>query len=312
MIELALNRGNNDQPVLINIIYFLITAFLFSSMEIVSKPLMKVYDPIYLTFLRFLFGLLILLPFYMIKKKKLKNRLSVNNHLYFLLLGGLNVVLSMSLLQISVKFTTASSASMIFCSNPFFVAVFALFILNYKISKREVVGIAIGLVGIFILLMFNTQKGFSFIGGVFALMSAISFALYIVLSKKLLNNISIIQISIFSFLYGTILFVPALFILKTELIFPVHYFINIIYLGFIITGFGYICFFKTIKVIGASSSAMIFFLKPVISFILAFVFLREEVSIHIVLAIVFLLSGAATNLLSKKREQTLKEEIIHE
>ena len=303
MIELVLNQRNNNRLVLITIMYFLITAFLFSSMEIVSKPLMKVYDPMYLTFLRFFLGLLILLPFYMIKKKTLKNRLSVNDHLYFLLLGGLNVVLGMSLLQLSVKFTTASSASLIFCSNPFFVAAFALFILKYKISKKEIVGIAIGLVGIFILLMFNTQKGFSFIGGIFALMSAISFALYIVLSKKLLRNVSIIQISIFSFLYGTILFIPVLFILKTELIFPVHYFINIIYLGFIVTGFGYICFFKTIKNIGASSSAMIFFLKPVISLMLAFAFLKEEISIHIILAIVFLLSGAAINLLSRKREE---------
>lgn len=285
-----------------SIIYFLITAFLFSSMEIVSKPLMKVYNPIYLTFLRFFLGLLILLPFYMIKKKTLNNRLNINDHLYFLLLGGLNVVLSMSLLQISVKFTTASSASLFFCANPFFVAVFAFFILKYKISKKEILGIIIGLTGIYILLVFNTQKGFSFIGGIFALMSAISFALYIVLSKKLLNNVSIIQISIFSFLYGTILFIPVLFILKTELIFPVHYFINIIYLGFVLTGFGYICFFKTIKSIGASNSAMIFFLKPVISFVLAFIFLKEEASIHIILAIVFLLSGAAINLLSRKRE----------
>ncbi|RKX70302.1 hypothetical protein DRP43_03515 [candidate division TA06 bacterium] len=65
MIELVLNQRNNNRLVLITIMYFLITAFLFSSMEIVSKPLMKVYDPMYLTFLRFFLGLLILLPFYM-------------------------------------------------------------------------------------------------------------------------------------------------------------------------------------------------------------------------------------------------------
>ena len=50
-------------------IYFLVTLVIFSSMEVVSKPLMPFIDPFQLTFHRFFIGLVFLFLFLVARRR---------------------------------------------------------------------------------------------------------------------------------------------------------------------------------------------------------------------------------------------------
>ena len=65
----------------------------------------------------------------------------------------------------------------------------------------------------------------------------------------------------------------------------------ILYLGVVVTGFGYICLVKGIETAGPSQASVAFFLKPIVSLIAAALFLGEAVTWNIVVGIAFISGG---------------------
>ena len=158
--------------------YFLLTLLFFSSMEVVSKPLMGMADPFTLTLHRFFIGFLVLLA---IKAAPSYGGIESLLHvpfrrlLYLAFLGLLNTSFSMSLLQLAVLNGTASQTALIFCSNPLFVFLIGGALQRESRNLRRWAGILLGLAGIGIVLFSN---GFSpKRGDLFALFAALSFAL---------------------------------------------------------------------------------------------------------------------------------------
>ncbi len=262
-------------------VYFLLTLFIFSSMEVVSKPLMDTIDPYALTFWRFTAGALFFFFYPGTKKRFLEIRsLSKKDWLAVSMLGFLNTFLAMSFLQVAVKYSSASTAATIFCSNPGFVFIFAVILGYEKFSLKKVVGFFIGITGIFIIM-----QGENFVAGtgvVFAVFSAIAFASYTLLSKKMVSKIQPLTLNMVAFPLG--LAASGIFIALSgkKLSLPLEFFgvpeniIAFFYLGFVVTGIGYVTFFETIKRFSAVSASLIFMLKPAVTTLMAFVLLYEK------------------------------------
>ena len=257
------------------ILHLSITLFAFSSIEVFSKPLMGVVDPFFLTFIRFLIGGSLLVSIAFIKKGR---KVEVRDIIALSLIGSLNSVVSMTLLQLSIKYSSASTAATLVASNPIFVLMISM-ILGNKIPKRKILSIFSGLLGIW-LISVGKVRGDSTAGILFGIGASFTFALYTVLLKNFsLKYSPLVSTAYSSFLsslvYGLLLLmfgdtrVPSL---------TVFQWMDVLYLGVVVTGVAYLTFFEAVKIIGAVKASMVFFLKPVVATIMAVLILGENLT----------------------------------
>ena len=118
-------------------LWLFLTIFLFSTFEIVSHTLTKTTTTAFVNAFRFFLGGLVLLPFAILHLQKKGVKLSKKDFRGLLLLGLLNAVFSMNLLQLSLKYSPASTTAILFSTNPIFVALFSSFILKERPSSRH-------------------------------------------------------------------------------------------------------------------------------------------------------------------------------
>lgn len=289
-------------------LYLLNTIFFFSTYEVVSKTLVGVMDPFQVNFIRFFIGGFILLVFVLIK-----NDLAVNRQEFFLLLstGFLNVVLSMNLLQFSLYIpgSKAFISAVIFCSNPIFVTIFSALIEKERLGKYQVACLITGLAGIIIVFLHKFDYTiFDFKSPFLALLSAAAYGLYTVLGRKVSVRIGSLKMNSYSNLLGSFMLLPILVLLETPVFkFDSSAIPQMFYLSVLVTGFAYFTYFKGLSILGAVRGSLVFFIKPVLAFIIAAVFLGERLTINVFLgtlliiaSIYALLNPQSTEILIKK------------
>lgn len=257
------------------LIYFYLAATLlfWSSMEVFTKPMMNQVDPFFLTFFRFLVGGLFLLIF-------IRKKIPFKDVVLLALIGSINGVLSMSLLQLSVKLSNASTAATLMATNPLFVTMFSLLFGKEKFSVKKFLSVGVGLIGILIL-SYGRIEGDSIVGLLYGMSAAVTFALYAVLMRDFTLkygslNATAISISAAGIIYGILL------ILTGNLHIPhieISKWLILIYAGICVTGLAYVTYFKAMEKLGPSRTSLVFYLKPAVASFLAFWLLSEPIGI---------------------------------
>ncbi|WP_075858455.1 DMT family transporter [Carboxydothermus pertinax] len=274
-------------------LYLGITVVLFSTYEVVGRALAELVNPFQLNFLRFFFGGFILLPIALSNMKRKNIKLTGSDFLFASLIGLLNVVLSMSFLQIGINMTKASLAAAIFSSNPLFVMLFAYFILDEKLNFQKILGLFIGLVGVVIVFYKDLELGTSYVYGIIMLiLAAVTYGLYTVLGKRFSQKTDSVIMNCFSFIMGSIFLLPIILI-KHYPIFslPPKAILPMAYLTFFVTGLAYYTYFLGLTSIGAGNGSLVFFLKPVLAGFFAWIFLNEKITIELVAGTLIVLLG---------------------
>ncbi|HOO34168.1 MAG TPA: EamA family transporter [Thermotogota bacterium] len=261
-------------------LFWIITLVLFSSLEVVSKPIMGQIDPFTMTFLRFFIGGLFLFILTLFTRRKTDVKMEKKDLLYVILVGCLNCIISMTLLQLSVKSGNASSAAVLISTNPIFTALFARFIAGERLSRKKLIGIGLGLGGI-LTFSFGMLEGDSLIGIVYGLSAAVTFALYSVLMKKPVKKYGSLRCTAYSGLFPSLIYGVALAAsgnMNIPLL-DLQGWLIVLYLGIFVTGIAYFTMLESIKRIGASNTMRLFYVKPVLASILAVLFLGEALGV---------------------------------
>ena len=269
-------------------LFVLIGVLLWSTIEVVSKLLQGRVTALNIGFLRFFLGSVLLLPFAIWRVKQKAIKLNLKDYLIFAGLGAVGITTTYSFFHLSIELTKASSAAIIFSSNPIFVSIFAVLLLKEKINSRKTTGIVIGFIAMFILLFEKGTINFSSTLGVFLMIIAtITFALYIVLMKKYIKKYTALVLTSFTLFFGSLFFIPAIMIKDgfSGFIFPLSALPWLMYLGFIPVGIGYLSYFKGVGKVDVSSAAPIYYVKPITAAILAVILLKEVLLIYTYLSI---------------------------
>jgi drug/metabolite transporter (DMT)-like permease len=271
------------------------TVVLFSTYEVVSKTLVGIMDPFQVNFIRFFTGGLVLFIFLLLKGDM---RISLRDFLYTAAVGVVNVVLSMSLIQLSLyaQGSRASVTAVIFSSNPIFVMLFSAVIDKERITLQKLIGLLAGMLGI--LIVFGDKLSFSLEGilsPVLALLSAVFYGLYTVLGRKVSVRIGSLKMNSFSFLAGSMVLLPFLLVNGSPVLnFSFSALPQVAYLSVFVTGIAYFTYFKGLEAIGASSGSLTFFIKPVLASVIAVIFLGEQTNLNLVLGTLLIISGIFT------------------
>jgi len=249
------------------ILYIVLTAFLFGTMEVALKIAGSEMDSFQLTFLRFIIGGIFLMPFAFGEMNRNKNRLSFSDLRWALLLGVLCIPLSMLFFQLGIMKSNASTAAVLMSVNPFFTSIFAYLILKEKLSKAKVTGILIGLAGIFFMIRpWDIQAGNTWTGAGLMILAAAIFGLYSVAGKIRIERIGIITQTSLSFVMGSLVLLVIMLFMHRPIFQGVAENIWIVmYISIFVTGFGYYFYFMAIKNSNATTASVAFFIKPAIA-----------------------------------------------
>ena len=306
-------------------IYIILCTIIFSLVEVALKMVSGVFHPIQITALRFFIGGVVLLPFAIRSMRAHKASFHPEDARFFALLGLLFVCVAMSIFQMSVVYTKAAVAAIIFSCNPIFVTVFAYLILQEQIRKNHIIALVIELIAVLVIVdPLHTEL--NLLGVAFAIISAVIFSIYSVLGKRRTVQFGGIAVTCFCSLFGSVELMLFLLFGRTDigvkLLSAVHLdlycnvplFIGIptsaipwlIYIGAVSTGFGFVCHMLAMEKTSAQEASLIFFLKPMLAPIFAFLILKEQLTLNIILGIVCFLIGSGIAVIPGLLEQKRK------
>ncbi|MBN2830048.1 MAG: DMT family transporter [Candidatus Cloacimonetes bacterium] len=275
----------------------LITILFFSTLEVTGKLIGANISPASITAYRFIIGAVVLAPMAIGELKKRHIKLTSKEFIGIGIPGILNVAVSMFLLQLSIYYGKAFLSAIIISINPIFTSISAHIILKEKMPPRVIIAQVfsiLALIGIVLQekeLLAGSRDLALGIG--FALMAALTFALYTVLSKRQVKlHGSYVFNSLSFFIGAVVLFLGTVISGNTISFAPTIRNIGfLLYLGIFVTGFAYFLFFTALKKLPTGVGASFFFLKPVIAGILAYIFLSEKVT-HIQVMLYILIGFA--------------------
>ena len=253
------------------------------------------------------------MPFAIKKLKKFDYKLTKGDYIKFAFLGGLQIVIGMSFYTVSILYIPAHMAAIIFSCNTFFSIVFAFIILREKIYTFTVIALCFSFSGMAIISNIS-EHDIKVTGVVLCLLAAISFSLYGVLSKYFTKGSPIggIVVTSYGFLFG----VFELFILiMISRIATVSQFLNannlkvladipilsgisidaalpLIFICVGVTGLGFASYFAAIDALPMSTVSLVFFIKPVLAPIFAFLALGEIIVQKNIIGLLLIVIGS--------------------
>lgn len=292
-------------------LYISVAVVMFTSYEVVLKFIAGQINSVQLTLCRFFIGFLFLLPVALSTLKLRGKRLDGGSMAFFILLGLTGVALSMPILQMAVSYTGSAVAAVLFSCNPVFVTFLAFFLLHEPIKPRHIAALALEILGTVVIISpWDTRldmKGVSL-----ALLSTLLFSLYGVMGKRKVAEFGGAVVTCFSFLFGSLIVLA--FILLTHIpavaqmfqsigldtfaeipIFAGYTFENLPYVLYVsvgVAGIGFCAYFLAMEHQPASVVSLVYFFKPALSPVLAWLIHKEEISQNMLIGIVSIVAGS--------------------
>lgn len=282
----------------------LVTIVLWGTTFVSTKLLLRSLHPVEILFYRFVIGLLALFLVY----PKRMGKTNRKQELTFAAAGLCGITLYYLFENIALTFTSASNAGIIVSLAPFFTAILANWWLDgEKPGKYFLIGFLAAITGIG-LISFNgaTVLHFSPKGDLLALLAAVLWAFYSILSRKISEfGFHTIQTTRRVFSYGLLFMLPAVGLLRVpwnpqRLASPVNL-LNIVYLGLGASALCFVTWNLAVRALGAIKTSIYIYMVPVITVITSVFFLDEPVTLMSAVGTVLTLAGL---FLSKQQEKS--------
>ena len=199
-----------------------------------------------------------------------------------LLIGFFNVAgyhLSLNYAEVTVS---AGLAGLLITSGPVFSSLLAVTLLKEKIGRRLILAIILAVSGAATLSAGDLSGGSSAYGPLAVLLAALSYALFAVLAKPLVNKYGALRIAIWAGLVGTVMLLPlisASFIRDVSSL-SVAGWQALLYLSILSTVMGYSLFYTLVEKGGVSRVMIQLYLAPVFSVVGGMLLLGESVTVY--------------------------------
>ncbi|ADI38258.1 putative membrane protein [Waddlia chondrophila WSU 86-1044] len=268
-------------------------------------------SPLALTTVRCGSAALFLLGYCLLTQRSLSAVFPSGKHLLFMAIFG-NVVPFLCC-AIGETMVQSSTAGIIEGSVPLIVALFtALFTPHRRLSKNEILGIAIGFLGILTIFAPDIMQTSGhteerFLGKMFLVVMAVSFAASFVYSKEKLDNVPhIAAVTVQLILSGLILFLMTFFIEGRAAFHGFTFKVSAVALslGIFGTAIPWCIYFHLIKKGSAAQVSLAVYLLPVVAVFLGWVFLDETLRWNLWLGVALILFSLilASGMLAKRRK----------
>ena len=258
-----------------------ITALCWAGNAIVGRLAAGHIAPVTLSFLRWSFAFLIILPFAW--KHLVRDWSAIRERLGIMIVLSITGIGAFNTLQYwALEHTQALNTLLLQSAGPLVVAVWSLVLLGVRLTLAQAAGVLLSLAGVLIILLhgdLTKLSGIDFnIGDLIFIVALAIFGLYSVLSLKRpdIHGLSFVA---FTFGAGAACLIP-LFIWELFARPPMQIdtanLLSLAYVALFPSTIAYLCFNRGVQLIGANRAAPFFHVVPVFGTVMSIVFLGEN------------------------------------
>jgi drug/metabolite transporter (DMT)-like permease len=236
--------------------------------------------PFTLAYIRFFFAGLIFVPLALNKWQKL----SLREWVEILLVGFFGISINISFFFLGVVKTESINVPVIASSGPIFIYLLSIIFLREKAKSKVLAGMLVALLGVLVIILSPlVLEGKKFVlgaieGNLFILIATFGSVLQTIIGRDVLKKINAFQVSVITFLFGSLTFIP--FIPKELATWDIS-FLNfagltgIIFGVFFSSALGYFLFYYGVSKLKAQDVGIFTYIDPIAAIFVAGPLLHE-------------------------------------
>ena len=262
----------------------IIAAAAYGMNPLFALPLYKAgMNPDSVLFFRYLFAIPVL--GIMIKARGRNFKLQ-RKEVLPLVIMGLLVALSSLALFLSYNYMEAGIASTLLFVYPIMVALIMAFVFKEKLTLLTISCILLALVGIGLLYKTSSGSTLSTTGIILVMVSALSYAIYIVgVNRSILKEIATLKLTFYILLFGMTLFLVRVDFGKSLLTVDTWYLWgNLIALAIFPTAISFLCTTQAVQYIGSTPTAILGALEPLTAVFFGVTVFGEVLTVTLIIA----------------------------
>jgi drug/metabolite transporter (DMT)-like permease len=289
------------------------TALIYGVSFTVAKDVMPKYIKPYGFILLRVFGATILfwISNFFIKKEKIAKSDFIN--IFIAAIFG--VALNMLTFFKGLSLTTPINGAVIMVTTPILVLILSSIILKEKVTILKIIGISIGLLGASILILYGKNLGLSkniVLGNFLIFINAASYALYLILVKKLTKKYHPLQLAKWLYTFGLLMIIP--FSIKQLIAIdfvalPNIIIYKILFIVILTTYITYLFNLIAIKKLKPTTVSIFIYLQPVFATTYALYVKSDSLNTIKIIATLLIFVGVYLVTIPKKSKWSIKKHI---
>lgn len=224
------------------------------------------------------------------------------------------VVINQMLFLKGLSMTTPINAAIMMVTSPILVVIVASFIIKERITLLKITGIALGFAGA-AGLMLEGGAGFNLasenmLGDLYVFINALSWGMYIVLVKPLMQKYKTVTVLKWTFLFGSLLVFPFGINELTEVNWEAMPFQIVMYASFIVVGTTFLAYLLNVYALNELSPSIVsayIYLQPLLTALIALSFGQDQLSISKIVCALFIFAGVYLVSIPVKKEISINE-----
>ncbi|MCX5905884.1 MAG: EamA family transporter [Deltaproteobacteria bacterium] len=262
--------------------YLILAMVIWGSDYYFAKVALREISPLSFAAMRTLIATTVLFPLLLRREKNW--HVSRRTLLGLAVLALFGTVLNRIFWSAGLDLTTASNSALIMSASPIFVLFFSFLFLRTEITFRAGLGIIISFVGVFLVIERDwagwTMTSQTFLGDLLTIGAALSFALFTIFAKRMLQGHSSLKVTAYIVLIGAIFLAPFLPNEKGGGWGGISgwAWVAVVYVGIMGNCLAYFLWVRGIKNIGALRTVLYQYLNPVTAILFAVPLLHESLT----------------------------------
>jgi len=271
-------------------------ALIYGANYTVAKVILngEFIQPFALTLLRVTSGLFL---FWLFHGAFVKEKIDRQDIPRFILCGLTGVAINQMLFVAGLKQTTHINAALIMTTTPILVLGASWFLLNEKITGKKLLGIALGIAGAAILIIYGKKFVFKkdgLTGDILIFLNATSYGIFLVIVKTLMRKYNPLTVIKWVFTFGFCFVLPfgAYELVNTPMItFTPRIWMAVAYVLICTTFLAYLFNAYALKLVSPSTVSIYIYLQPLIATAIALLFGKDDLTAVKVAAGALIFSG---------------------
>ena len=277
-------------------VLFLALGFMWGSSYLFIKIAVDGFGTFTLIALRLLIGAAFLWVAFRMNGTSLPRERRIYGHL--IVMAVVNITIPFALITWAEQSVDSALAAILNATVPLFVIVIApMFLPEEPIRLNGIVGLAVGFIGVVLLVSPGLMSASGDLAGSIALLgSSLAYALGNVYSRRNVRGLPSLVPAVFQVTFALIIVTVLAVVLERpwENASPdIGDWFAVVWLGVFGSGMAYVLYFRLLGSWGATRTALVAYLLPVYGIVLGFLVLQERIDLTLIVGTVLIIAGVA-------------------
>ncbi len=289
------------------ILFAFAAALIYGVTFTIAKDVMKIHIPSFAFVLMRVSGAMAV--FWLLSFFTKKETIAKPDYFKFFTAALFGIGINMMSFLKGLSYTSPISASVLMITAPIFVMIFSFLFLKNPINKYKVTGVLLGMAGAAFLILYGKTGHLSGsnprLGNALVALNAVSYALYLILAKPILNKYSPVTFAKWLYTFGFFLILPFSYPEFSQLNWsgiPLEIHLKIGFVVFFSTVLTYLFNLYALKWLKPTTMSVFIYLQPLIATIFAIFVGADQLSwIKIISASLIIAGVYLVNLSTQKK-----------